>query len=1156
MADPISEDSIRELIESLNRLTRSMENKGTSDTGTDNTAFKKSGEIFSKGIKDMLDKAGKMTKNAAANMTMATEQSSDRTKKAADAMSSAMSKTGDGFLKLSKNADHLTTALAGVGSAAKALTKELYKGTKGAGIYAEATETAVDSIASFAQIVGGPVGIALGGLTKALTGAMVIATKQADAQFSSYKELQRFGGATAGGVDDIFKFSQSLNIGQGELEKLNQLVSKASSELAMMSGSVGAGIKTMAGISKTLDIRGVRDDFLSMGISIEEQNESIASYIRFQSRLGLTQRKSVDQLASSVQEYVEEQNKLTKLTGASRERQEAALERAMAVEQFRAKLVEMQASGQDEEAKALQARFKALGSLPGGEQLQTAMASAVTGFITKAGQGAFIATGGEMLNLATNMSLSTEQFIENLGRAVETSSGAGSALHTLAATAGEFQNVTGMSYGALMDFTNATKDATVRMKAVGEEVAEQKIGDISPTTKALADIEALTIDTRKQIEQLVQIAVPASIGAMNALATGANRAAEAINSLAGGMEGIEQNLSQTSSIRRNEGLVDKSQGTYVDIYGGANRDLATGEVIERALGGISSGPRSGYPAILHGTEAVVPLPDGKTIPVSIKSDIGQQGNDMSSFTDSLTKFSDVVKKSSASALTAHSFEFEKVLSKFDDSVEKLTDIEKEKSGFDKIIDMFRSSVKSFGKSSMMLPDYLESGPVFGREDTEYEDKSLELLTQIKDYLAESLGIEIPSLDLGGGGGGGAVTPGGVAAGGGMQPGQSLPMGEMQQKTMEELKKQGISDPKAIANIMSQIQHESGFRPRSEEVGQYSPETLFRMYGKGNKGGNKVRFQSIEEARQLVAQGPEAVGNVIYGGRMGNAPTEGFAYRGRGLIQLTGKANYEKFGKKLGIDLVSNPDLANDPEIAAKIAALYYAEKQKAGTNLADIRSIGKATGYAGGPAETQRRAQTAQQFMASKPPGIPGAADGGILSGPTSGFMAELHGTEAVVPLPDGKSIPVDFGGFGDTLSNIGSSIGGMFGGDIGKSIGGILGGAGEGLGGMFKSFQNVIAPSMDNYSKGIASPFDRAISSEFNISNLLSTLQNNNYQVDQALMSSIDSLGARLTNAFAQSTTAGQSQDPISRDLMQQLVNLAREQNMNIVKLIQANLS
>jgi len=57
--------------------------------------------------------------------------------------------------------------------------------------------------------------------------------------------------------------------------------------------------------------------------------------------------------------------------------------------------------------------------------------------------------------------------------------------------------------------------------------------------------------------------------------------------------------------------------------------------------------------------------------------------------------------------------------------------------------------------------------------------------------------------------------------------------------------------------------------------------------------------------------------------MGNAKDEGFKYRGRGMIQLTGKDNYARIGKKIGVDLVKNPDLANRPDVAAKVAASYF-----------------------------------------------------------------------------------------------------------------------------------------------------------------------------------------------------------------------------------------
>lgn len=166
---------------------------------------------------------------------------------------------------------------------------------------------------------------------------------------------------------------------------------------------------------------------------------------------------------------------------------------------------------------------------------------------------------------------------------------------------------------------------------------------------------------------------------------------------------------------------------------------------------------------------------------------------------------------------------------------------------------------------------------------------------------------------------------------------------------------GISDIDAQANILAQIQAESGFIPQSENL-NYTPDRLFELFGKGNKFGNTARIQSLKDAEKLVAQGPEAVANLIYGGRLGNAEDEGFMYRGRGLIQLTGKDNYARMGKMLGVDLVNNPDLASDPKIAAQIAAAYFASKKN--VDLTDIDAVTRATGPATRDFEKRRQIAT------------------------------------------------------------------------------------------------------------------------------------------------------------------------------------------------------
>lgn len=179
---------------------------------------------------------------------------------------------------------------------------------------------------------------------------------------------------------------------------------------------------------------------------------------------------------------------------------------------------------------------------------------------------------------------------------------------------------------------------------------------------------------------------------------------------------------------------------------------------------------------------------------------------------------------------------------------------------------------------------------------------------------------------------------------------------------------------AQANILANVDKESGFVPRSEELEKYSAKTLFRMYGPpGIEGGqpkdgkNRVRFQTIEDAQSVVSAGPESVGEVIYGMRkdLGNdQPGDGYKYRGRGYLQITGKSMYSQIGKEINVDLVSNPDLANDPEIAAKIIPAFFKLKlgNKKPSDLENIQTVNKLVGSAD-VASREKRVSLAQNYL-------------------------------------------------------------------------------------------------------------------------------------------------------------------------------------------------
>ena len=106
----------------------------------------------------------------------------------------------------------------------------------------------------------------------------------------------------------------------------------------------------------------------------------------------------------------------------------------------------------------------------------------------------------------------------------------------------------------------------------------------------------------------------------------------------------------------------------------------------------------------------------------------------------------------------------------------------------------------------------------------------------------------------------------------------------------------------LAHFLSQCGHESGgFRIVNENL-NYSAKGLLGIF--------KKYFPNNAKA-EAYQRKPEKIANIVYANRMGNGPEasgEGYKYRGRGYIQLTGKQNYTAFGKAIGVDIATNPDL--------------------------------------------------------------------------------------------------------------------------------------------------------------------------------------------------------------------------------------------------------
>ena len=185
------------------------------------------------------------------------------------------------------------------------------------------------------------------------------------------------------------------------------------------------------------------------------------------------------------------------------------------------------------------------------------------------------------------------------------------------------------------------------------------------------------------------------------------------------------------------------------------------------------------------------------------------------------------------------------------------------------------------------------------------------------------------LSTGTGGAGSIQAPGGVET-----PRPNSSPAQNRKFFVDALNKYQVTNPEERAAMAAVVQGESGFALQSEV-----------SYARTNNGRirdifSKFRNVSDDQLNQIKSN-PVTFFNAVYGGRYGNAPNEGYKYRGRGFIQLTFKGNYEKFGKITGFDLVNNPDLANDPAIAAEIAVKYMKTVRKGGDTYTSIaRGVG------------------------------------------------------------------------------------------------------------------------------------------------------------------------------------------------------------------------
>lgn len=868
-----------------------------------------------------------------------------------------------------------TSAVTRLTKAAAGAASELYNGKKGASAFngaldgmTGAMQDATKAIATMFPAAKG-VAIAFSLASQAVMAYAKATNVMADGLYKGYQGLAKSGAAASDGMSGVFNDAKKLGLSMSELDGFVNLINENSRDLALFSGSVFEGRKRFADISKTMD-GPVRTGLMNLGMSVQEIADGTAGYLRIQTRLGRSQSMTNDELAAGAARYLKEQDALSKVTGQSRKEMEDATERALQGEQFAAKVRQLQMSDQGEAAEKLIEMNKMYGAM--GPKTQAGFQAIVTGNLSnKDAQDAFRASQGEMM-------ASTQRVIDgqqDMGSAVQgTMQRMGQTADALGTTLGQV-GAYEKSFGSFAEQQKGRQLAEGNfVENLRNAAAEQaKMGaDGSKHADAMTANQVKIVDTQIKInhalENFVRDGIEPTQRAMQKLADIALKGA-----------GEAQDLGPKGAV----GLA----GTAAGAFGGAKAGMAIGALagpigaaIGVALGGIVGGflgksaadagaNAAGLPGRSDGSMGATGklIEDfGKGTPMMLH---GREGivteKQLHEFGNSaITAGLGASNRSSQAGVLGHPDEqIRRLIQKNRRAMDKQVTVE------EKILNS-RTDHYDFIVSQI---DAIEFNTTQEKRISTDDLRNIKYFTTTRDRLLDNILKNIQSQVT--------VTADAV----------------------------GPSNVSAGPTIGAATNSSSGTGGRAAATP--GPSAATEVEG-AQSGGSTVKASEV----------------LNFTARSGSASAfDGLNSRLKDSVISAAEEYHAATGKKFQVNSAKR-DPADQKRLYDESVALGTPGRGPTGMAVA---KPGRSPHEHGLAVDIQNYRDPAavmamnRQGLKQKVPGDPvhfSFGNGGIANGPSSGYLAELHGPEAVVPLPDGKTIPVrleNTGDFGNNSSEV-----------------------------------------------------------------------------------------------------------------------------------------
>ena len=237
---------------------------------------------------------------------------------------------------------------------------------------ASSIESVTTALTALSFLVGGPLIKAISLITMGLFKFGKVASEQSDQLFKTYQELAKTGAGAADGMKGVFQNMQKFGYGLEQLDQMTSLIKENSEALSTFGGTVLSGTKAFAGSMAEIQRSDIGRQLQRMGYTVDDINKYGAGYIKQQQMLGRSQTDIQKNLSDGTAKYAMELDKLARITGDTREAQEAKIAEARSEDTFAATMDELreQAAAGDASAEARMKKLNILNQTLTGEARQ------------------------------------------------------------------------------------------------------------------------------------------------------------------------------------------------------------------------------------------------------------------------------------------------------------------------------------------------------------------------------------------------------------------------------------------------------------------------------------------------------------------------------------------------------------------------------------------------------------------------------------------------------------------------------------------------------------------------------------------------------------------------------------------------------------------